>query len=238
MFTFQQFTIDDSRCAMKVGTDGVLLGAWADLSETTRILDLGCGSGLIALMAAQRNPQALVKGVEIDASAAADAQANVAASPFHERVQITCADALTLSAPSFEADCILSNPPYHEEDLLPPEAQRAAARHTRGGGLTFAALLRTVDLLLSPECPHARFSVILPTPALTRFIPLAAVHGLYVTRRTAVVTKVGKPCKRTLLEFRRQALPGGPVCDTLELMDAESNRSVAYAQLCRDFYLK
>ncbi|MFR1987405.1 MAG: tRNA1(Val) (adenine(37)-N6)-methyltransferase [Prevotellamassilia sp.] len=136
MFTFQQFTIDDSRCAMKVGTDGVLLGAWADLSETTRILDLGCGSGLIALMAAQRNPQALVKGVEIDEAAAADAQANVAASPFHERVQITCADALTLSAPSFEADCILSNPPYHEEELLPPEAQRAAARHTGGGGLT------------------------------------------------------------------------------------------------------
>ena len=93
MFTFQLFTIDDSRCAMKVGTDGVLLGAWADLSETTRILDLGCGSGLIALMAAQRNPQALVKGVEIDEAAAADAQANVAASPFHERVQITSADA-------------------------------------------------------------------------------------------------------------------------------------------------
>ena len=98
MFSFQQFEIDDRHCAMKVGTDAVLLGAWADVEDSQRILDVGCGSGVVTLMAAQRAPHAVVTGVELDEAAAADAAANAHRSPFAERVDIVCADILKLAA--------------------------------------------------------------------------------------------------------------------------------------------
>lgn len=220
---------------MKVGTDGVLLGAWANVARAQRILDLGCGSGLIALMAAQRNPGAHVTGVEIDPAAAADALANAEASPFARQVDVVCADALHFCPQAGKFDCIISNPPYHEEELLPPSALRATARHTGGGGLTFAALLRVVDDLLNKEALHASFNLILPAAALARFLPLAAVHGLFPVRRTHVVTRPGKPCKRVLLELSPHACP--LACDELALLDDKGNRSEAYASLCRDFYL-
>ena len=127
MFTFKQFIIEDAHCAMKVGTDGVLLGAWADVAGCRHITDIGCGSGLIALMAAQRAPEARVTGVEIDPEAVADAQANVAASPFAHRTEIVLADVCRYAAPAPKSDCLLRNPPYHEEDLLPPVTSRATA---------------------------------------------------------------------------------------------------------------
>ncbi len=220
---------------MKVGTDGVLLGAWADVAESQRVLDLGCGSGLIALMLAQRlAANASVTGIELDEAAAADAQDNVAASPYAGRVAVVCADVVHYEGPAGGYDHIVSNPPYHEEELLPPAARRAAARHTAGGGLTFAALLHSVTRLLSPAA-EARFSLIIPTQALSRFLPLAACHGLFPARRTDVVTKEGKPPKRTLLELRRQS--GHSREEIFPLMDVEGLRSAAYRALCAEYYL-
>lgn len=237
MFTFKQFHIDDTHCAMKVGTDGVLLGAWADVQHSRNLLDIGCGSGLIALMLAQRNAAASVTGIELDEAAAADARQNVSVSPFAQQVHIVCGNVLTYPDTSGGAvfDHIVSNPPYHEEELLPPSARRAAARHTSGGGLTFAALLHTVSQLIAPR-PESRFSVILPQPALSTFLPLAAVHGFYLSRQTHVVTRPGKPCKRVLLEFRLQASPQVAV-DELVLVGDDGGRSLAYSALCADFYL-
>lgn len=244
MFTFRQFKIDDTHCAMKVGTDGVLLGAWTDVTGVRRILDIGCGSGLIALMLAQRAAGARVDGVEIDADAAADALANVEASPFQDRVRIFCGDVLKMAGGSWQQfphapqrmfDCIVANPPYHEEELLPPSRRRAAARHTAGGGLTFAALLQAARQLLDADSPAARFCVILPTTVVARFIPAAAVYGFNLARRTNVVTRPGKPCKRVLLDFRLQAQP--PVTDELVLVAPDGSRSTQYAELCREFYL-
>lgn len=266
MFSFQQFEIDDRHCAMKVGTDAVLLGAWADVEDSQRILDVGCGSGVVTLMAAQRAPHAVVTGVELDKAAAADAADNARRSPFAERVDIVCADILKLAAEADDAaktqsesepmfkeeektkktgrfDCILSNPPYHEEDLLPPLTSRAAARHTAGGGLTFEALLHAVSRLLalpaSPDCAEGtvapRFCVILPAAAAERFTTLAAVHGLWAVRRTEVVTRLGKQPKRVLLQF--SPLKATCQTETLELLRADGKRSVAYDRLCRDFYL-
>lgn len=230
---------------MKVGTDGVLLGAWTDVTGVRRILDIGCGSGLIALMLAQRAAGARVDGVEIDADAAADALANVEASPFHDRVRIFCGDVLKMAGGSWPSplphasqrtyDCIVTNPPYHEEELLPPSQRRAAARHTAGGGLTFAALLQAVRQLMDADSPTARFCVILPATAVARFIPAAAVYGFNLARRTNVVTRPGKPCKRVLLDFRLQAQP--PVTDELVLVAPDGSRSTQYAELCREFYL-
>ena len=173
---------------MKVGTDGVLLGAWAHVKEAKHILDIGCGSGLVTLMAAQRNAMAQVTGIEIDTAAANDAEMNAQASPFKERVEILQADVLQMAEHCHykHYDCILSNPPYHEEDLLPPTTTRAQARHTAGGGLTFAALLRAVSLLIDTEAPNASFSVILPTPSVSKFTTLAILHNLHLTRRTEI----------------------------------------------------
>lgn len=250
---------------MKVGTDGVLLGAWADVTGVRRILDIGCGSGLIALMLAQRAPEARVDGVEIDAAAVADARANVAASPFRDRVRIVCGDVLKMAneplpvasceqqelsceprqlvcepqslanKPQQKYDCIVTNPPYHEEELLPPSLQRAAARHTAGGGLTFAALLQSARQLIDVDKPGARFCVILPEAAVARFVPAAAVYGFNLTRRTNVVTRPGKPCKRVLLDFRLHQQP--LVTDELVLVGPDGDRSAQYADLCREFYL-
>lgn len=235
---------------MKVGTDGVLLGAWVNISCARRVLDIGCGSGVVALMAAQRNTDALVTGVEIDPAAAADARENVIASPFAERIWIVCADILSLVQKLPPFDCILANPPYHEETLLPPSALRSTARHTDGGGLTFSALLHAVDYLLYKRDEKsdrertitgkngiaAHFSLILPTQTVPHFVALAAAHGLYVARRTTVVTRPGKPSKRTLLEFSRLAAP--PICDTLVLLSPDGTRSPQYTRLCRDFYIR
>ncbi|MGM9689141.1 MAG: tRNA1(Val) (adenine(37)-N6)-methyltransferase [Alloprevotella sp.] len=235
MFRFKQFVIDDTHCAMKVGTDAVLLGAWADLQGCRRILDVGCGSGVIALMAAQRAPEAQITGVEIDGAATRDAEQNAEASPFADRIRMVHDDITRFAQRGLRFDCILSNPPYHQEDLLPPLAARAAARHTGGGGLCFEALLQAASSLLDGTCPAARFALVLPTAALPHFLPLAAVYGFNVARRTQVITRPGKPCKRTLLELR--LLPVPTVCDELVLVGDDGGRSEAYASLCRDFYL-
>ena len=236
-FTFKQFHIDDTHCAMKVGTDGVLLGAWAHVKEAKHILDIGCGSGLVTLMAAQRNAMAQVTGIEIDTAAANDAEMNAQASPFKERVEILQADVLQIAEHCHykHYDCILSNPPYHEEDLLPPTTTRAQARHTAGGGLTFAALLRAVSLLIDTEAPNASFSVILPTPSVSKFTTLATLHNLHLTRRTDVVTRKGKPCKRVLLEFKTQSTTC--IHNEIELLGNGTERSTDYQALCADFYL-
>lgn len=221
---------------MKVGTDGVVLGAWAALDGNRRVLDLGCGSGLIALMAAQRMPHGIATGIEIDPAAAADAAANAMRSPFGDRVRIICGDALRYEAEDGLFDHIVSNPPYHEEELLPPELARAKARHT-DGGLSFAALLHAAGRLLDRTAAASRFSLILPAAAATRFVTSAAGHGLYLSRRTDLITREGKMPKRALLELTpRDTLR--PAHDTLILTGTDGRRSEAYEQLCRDFYLR
>jgi len=235
VFTFREFTIRDAHCAMKVSTDAVLLGAWAKVENAQHILDIGCGSGVITLMAAQRAPQAQLTGVEIDAAAARDARTNAEASPFARRVRIQHVDALKLTVAQGTYDHILSNPPYFEEDLLPPDSTRAAARHTAGGGLTFEALLRTVDTLLYRQCAEARFTLILPTQATAHFISLAAAHRLTPARRLDVITREGKPPRRTLLELT----PNNQPLQTAQLVltTPDNQRTAAYAALCKDFYL-
>ena len=110
-FQFKQFTIEQSDCAMKVGTDGVLLGAWAPVDNARRILDVGTGTGLIALQLAQRQPLAMIDAIEIDAQAASQAQRNVQASPWADRVKIICQDFKCYSS-SQPYHLIVSNPPY------------------------------------------------------------------------------------------------------------------------------
>lgn len=230
-FDFKKFRIYHDRCAMKVGTDGVLLGAWADVSQARNILDIGCGSGLIALMAAQRS-NANITGVEIDPDAARQAADNCRQSPFARRITIIHSDICQFTA-SEKFDCILTNPPYFDEKTLPPGQQRATARHT--SALNFAALVQHACRLMTH---NALFQLILPHAALGSFLTEISHTDLALLRRTDVITRQGKRPKRTLLCLANTTHPvASPHFDTLELFDDSGRRSEAYARLTHEFYL-
>ncbi len=259
MFTFRQFVVHDDRCAMKVGTDGVLLGAWARLTAaderpqttgseshaahvenqraTIRVLDVGTGCGLVALLLAQRFPETHIVALEIDPQAAEQAAENVARSPFAQQIDVHCVDFLdenrcaSLVDPG-AFDAIVSNPPFFEETLLAPDALRAQARHT-ATGLTFARLTARAARLLRPG---GSLEVIVPKSAQDRFHAAAADAGCSLVRATDVQTVARKAPKRVLLHFVKGAAPAHVERDTLILL-CDGQRSAQYTELCREFYL-
>ena len=229
-FQFRQFTVRQERCAMKVGTDGVLLGAWAALPERGSVLDIGTGTGLIALMVAQRAPEVRVTALDIDADAVCQARANVAASPFEGRVEVLLTALQDYDAPSASFDAVVCNPPFFEENLLPPDEGRTLARHT--ASLPFATLVSVAGRLLADG---GLFSVVLPTAAYDSFRLLCFAQGLLPQRLCYVKTTPAKEPKRVLATF----LKGTPsACDETTLILSEAqHRSADYAALTRDFYL-
>ena len=155
-FKFKQFAVEQDDVAMKVGTDGVLLGAWANTDNAKRILDIGTGTGVIALQMAQRNPVAQIHAVEIDETAAHRARANFDLSPWAERMNVE-QTAVQEFSPAEKFDLIVSNPPYFVDSLLPPDAKRSTARHTHD--LSFEELDSAVCQLLADD---GLFALILP----------------------------------------------------------------------------
>lgn len=229
-FDFKNFRVWHDRSSMKVGTDGVLLGAWAPVEHATRILDIGCGCGLVALIATQRNREARVTGVDIDEASIRQARENADHSPFGLRIELLTADIRTLTAAPF--DCIVSNPPFFDENLLPPDARRAQARHTQS--LALDELLTAARRLLTP---HGLFSLILPAQRADTLLPQAAAQGFALVRRTDVVTRSPKPPRRTLLCLSPTPPDTATWRDTLVLTDADGSRSAEHAALTRDLYL-
>lgn len=230
-FDFQQFRICHDRCSMKVGTDGVLLGAWADVEKAQRILDIGTGSGLIALMVAQRS-QAQITGIDIHAPSVEQARENVISSPYASRIDIELCDVRCFH-PETLFDCILTNPPYFEEELLPPDEARAGARHTQG--LPFATCIEQAHRLL---CNDGSFQVVLPHSAESRFTALCVQQGFSLLRSTTIHTVVHKPPRRILLHFVKSVHIDTPVVRTsITLTAPDGSRSVDYKQLTHDFYL-
>lgn len=229
-FQFKQFTIAHDRCAMKVGTDGVLVGAWAELPATGKVLDIGTGSGLIALMAAQRSPGIQVTGIDIVGEAVEQARENVAASPFQSRVEVRLQYLQELAATSERFDAIVCNPPFFEESLLPPEANRSLARHVQS--LSFESLVTGTATLLRED---GSFSTILPTSAFDRFRQLCVIKGLFLKRYRTVQGTARKAPKRVLATFCRQ------LCSWEEenplILNDNGGRSCDYAALTGDFYL-
>lgn len=226
-FRFRQFEVFHDRCGMKVGTDGVLLGAWVQPLQAKRILDVGTGSGLIALILAQRSIAEIV-GVEYDVSAAAQATENVQKSPWSTRIRIVQEDFKSFQGEPF--DLIVSNPPYFQNALQAPAAERNQARHDVM--LTYAEFITKAASMLSAE---GRIAVVLPFDAAREFEDLCWASGLYSKRSCAVSTIQGKLPKRILLEFSRQR------CETerttLAVGIPGNARSEAYSALTSDLYL-
>ncbi len=230
-FSFKQFTVHHDRCAMKVGTDGVLLGAWADVSQARRVLDIGTGTGLIALMLAQRSAEARITAIDIDADAVGQARENVTASPWADRITVEQQDLCRYHADE-RFDLIVSNPPYFNDSLKCPDAQRATARHT--DGLDFHTLITQTIALLTE---NGRFAVIIPTDGMPLFMEIALREGLHLHRRTLVRTKPDAAPKRVLLSFGRSS-EVETVEDELVVELARHEYSEEYIALTRDFYLK
>ena len=219
MFQFKQFTIYQDWCAMKVGTDGVLLGAWANGGK--RILDAGTGTGIIALMMAQRYPNAVVTAIDVDEGAVKQAQQNVVQSPFSQQITVLHN---TLQEHQGEYDAIISNPPFFIDSLAGPDEQRNVARHTQT--LTYTELMQAAWRLLSDE---GELSVVVPFDYRKRMEDEAIFVGFFPSKVCAVKTTERKPAKRYLLSFKKH-----PCRCEQEQLTIGSER---YQELTKEFYL-
>lgn len=230
-FDFKQFRVYHDRCAQKVGTDGVVLGAWTEVQYAKRVLDIGTGSGLIALMVAQRVPEAFVTGVDIDAEAVSQARENADRSPFADRVNIVHADVREFaSANPVSFDCIICNPPFYVEDTLPPDSLRALARNA--SLLPFDELVHAASQMLRQG---GQFSVMLPISCRDTFTVLCEADSLHLVRECTVQTTVRKAPKRILLSYSNVRCEE-VVKESIILQDG-NEKSEAYKYLARDFYL-
>lgn len=215
---------------MKIGTDGVLLGAWADIEGDSRILDVGTGTGLIALMLAQRNASAEIVGVDISHEAIEEARDNFLNSPWAKRLSVTEGDVCSFES-NEKFDHIVSNPPYFVDSLHSPDSLRTMARHT--SSLKFEDLVSSAVRLLRPG---GRLSVILPTECTMQF-RFAAFGRLWLCRQLNVVTKAGDSPRRTLMEFCLSDKPLMPSVATLTMRHRDSSYTEEYRQLTEDFYI-
>lgn len=229
-FRFKQFSIRQDRCAMKVGTDGAVLGAWARVEGARRILDIGTGTGLLALMAAQRNPAARVDAVEIDEAAAAQAAENVALSPWSDCIRVHWMDARRLRAAE-PYDLVLCNPPYYAGEMSTLGAASSVAKH--GAELGLEELIAVVARLLAPD---GRFAVIVPSNR-EHVLRLAGERvGLHAERRGPLWYLADRPFKRVLLELGRQR--NGPIHDPVTVERAPNEHTEQYHALLAPFMLR
>ncbi len=223
MFRFKQFIIEQDKCAMKVGTDGVLLGAWAN--GGLRVLDVGTGSGIIALMIAQRYPDAHILGIDIDDGAVSQAIENVQGSPFACQISIQKTKIQDINKSLVGCfDVVISNPPFFADSLQATNHQRNIARHAET--LTYAELMKAANMLLSDD---GELSVIVPFDYRRRMDDEAIFQGLFPSRICAVKTTSNKPVRRYLLAYKKYPCP----CEHTEMVIGDEQ----YQLLTRDFYL-
>lgn len=229
-FQFKQFTIWHDKCAMKVGTDGVLLGAWAPTNNAKNILDIGAGTGLISLMIAQRC-LAKITAIEIDKDAANQAAENVKSSLWEDRIDIINTDFKEYKS-NIKFDLIVSNPPYFSDSLLSPNTQRSTARHTNE--LTYNELFKGVSNLLEVG---GEFSIIIPSDVSNQIKDIASSNNLFLVRQTHVYPKPNSSPKRDLLSFSTTPIEN-PLCDNLTIELSRHQYSEEYISLTKSYYLK
>lgn len=237
VFRFKHFQVDDSGCAMKIGTDGVLLGAWAKPEPGSRVIDAGCGSGLISLMLAQRDPSLHITAVEIDPQAAESAGLNVLNSPWDDRMEVVSGDLLKMD---FDTPChIVSNPPFFIETLRSPDPSRALARH--GDTLNVDSLIDFAGSLA--EAPAGSMllglTFIAPAASLDSILFRLSLRRLAPCRVCEVLPCQSRKPVRVLIEAAPDRTVTSPcVYTSLTMRDADGNPSEDYRRLTSDFYLK
>jgi tRNA1Val (adenine37-N6)-methyltransferase len=232
-FNFKQFKIEQDKCAMKIGTDAVLLGAWTPLTNNPySVLDIGTGTGILALMLAQRSNAEQIDALEIDEDAYEQATDNFEESPWNDR--LFCFHAGLdefMDEPEDEYDIIISNPPFYTEDYKTESSQRDLARFE--DALPFEDLIEAADLLLSEK---GLFSVIIPFKEEERFLSLANDFELYPIKITRIKGTPTTEIKRSLLAFTKTQQT--PLIEELIIETARHQYTSEYINLTKDFYLK
>ena len=232
MFHFKKFSIDDSKAAMKIGTDAVLLGAWVTCANETRILDIGSGSGILALMMAQRNANTPVDAIEIEYEASVLTKENINLSPWSSRIE-----AYHLSAQQFcnnthnKYSLIICNPPFFTDSLKSPGESRNLARHN--DTLAVSDLLEITSELLTDE---GKASFVIPADALEKWKNEALRHGLFPMKITYARSSPVHKVHRVLIAFTRTGIQDA-VEDDICIYNTDSSHSEEYKSLTRDFYL-
>mgnify|MGYP003637055583 CR=1 FL=1 len=234
MFQFKKFSIEQDRTAMKIGTDGVLLGAWTPIENNPfSILDIGAGTGIIALMLAQRSNAEQIDALEIDEDAYEQATDNFENSPWNDR--LFCFHAGLdefVEEPEDEYDLIVSNPPFYSEDYKSDNEQRDLARFQ--DAMPFEDLIEAAALLLSE---NGIFSVIIPFKEEEKFLALANEYDLFPIKITRVKGAPTSEIKRSLLAFSRNEIANFPI-DELIIETARHIYTPEYIELTKEFYLK
>ncbi len=231
-FAFKQFTIHQDRCAMKVGTDAVLLGAWVVPNGSKTILDIGTGTGVIALMIAQKS-DARIDAIDIDVDAVKQASQNISESKFADKIHVSLSSFQDYAkATDKKFNLIVSNPPYFEQCLKPSDAQRSQARHAHA--LPFEELLDGVIKILDPK---GKFCLILPKPEAERFRLMAEKKGLYLSKLLRVKSREDKDSdKRHLMQF--EFVPTEFSEKTLVIEKGERHHYTdEYKEFTRDYYV-
>lgn len=233
-FNFKQFSIEQDRCAMKIGTDGVLLGAWAPIEhQPFNILDIGTGTGIIALMLAQRSNAEQIDALEIDEDAYEQATDNFENSPWNDRLYCYHAGLDEfMDEPEDEYDLIVSNPPFYAEDYKTNDEKRDLARFQ--DALPFEDLIEAADLLLSE---HGILAVIIPFKEEERFLAIAHDFELYPKKITRVKGTPSSEIKRSLLALSRNKIDA-PTIDELVIEISRHEYTPEYIALTKEFYLK
>jgi tRNA1Val (adenine37-N6)-methyltransferase len=233
-FQFKQFSLEQDRCAMKIGTDGVLLGAWTSIENNPfSILDIGTGTGVIALMLAQRSQAEQIDALEIDEEAYEQSVDNFENSPWSDR--LFCFHAGLdefIEEPEDEYDLIVSNPPFYSEDYKTETDQRDKARFQ--DAMPFEDLIEAADLLLSE---NGILSIIIPFKEEAHFLALAKESELYPMKITRVKGTPTTEVKRSLMAFTRNEISDFPI-DELIIETARHVYTPEYIELTKEFYLK
>lgn len=236
-FEFKRFRIEDDLCAQKVCTDSILLGSWVSITTGARVLDIGSGCGLLAIMLAQRcDGQVTIDGIELDQQAYLQSISNSQNCPWPDAINFYHADINEYGCEE-GYDVIVSNPPYFNHSLKGPNDKRNQARHT--DSLTFEQMLSCVDRLLSA---NGYFSVVLPTAGANKLQSIAANFNLQLTKRLQICTVIGKSSKLQLMRFSRVQSAAndeftGLIDGQLVIRDTNGHYSSQFIALTQNFYL-
>lgn len=248
-FHFKQFSIDQALCGMRLSTDSVLLGAWFSIptieltngiARPLKVLDVGTGTGILALMLAQRAAYLNIEAIDKDENAILAARKNISNSPYNDRIKVVGGDYSRLY-PTFSKESyslIISNPPYFKPSLPTRNAAREAARYATE--LSTEVLFKSSHYLLNDT---GKLVLITPAEQLNQMLIESTSHEMKASRITYVVTKEGKQPKRVLTEWvkSKYSLPTEhhlhTTTETLNILDALGNYSLSYKTLVQDFYL-
>lgn len=229
VFNFKQFAVHQSNRVMKVGTDGILLGAWASHQNNDKILDIGTGTGLLALMMAQKHPQASIVGLDIDSDACSIAARNFQMSSWNDRLKVEQSSIQEYVYPDSGFGLIISNPPFFNRKDLYDQSARQGMRNSVK--MPHGDLLRSVVNMLNP---NGAFCLILPHLEGLRFVEMAAMYSLFPTHLLEVKPRDDKPAKRLLIKFQknRKVL----VKEELILHHEDESDTEAYLYMTKDYY--